>query len=103
MPATDPFSRVSRASEGFDTWATGAAGKQSVGLASLPGLFLFVLALVRQIRLLFNAAASACHWFSPDRRLISARRLVRGSMGGLRGSRRIQDALAISAGAGRIE
>ena len=60
MPATDPFSRASRASKGFVTWAGGAASKQSVGLAGLPGFFLLVLALVRRIRLLFNAGASAC-------------------------------------------
>jgi hypothetical protein len=55
MPATDPFSRASLASKGVDNGGPGAASKQSVGLARLPGFFLLVLTLVRRIRLLFNA------------------------------------------------
>ena len=59
-----------RASEGFDTWATGAASKQSVGLAGLPGFFLLALALVRRIRLLFNAGLRLSSVFADRCRLI---------------------------------
>jgi hypothetical protein len=55
MPATDPFSRASRASDGFDSGGLCAASEQSVGLASLPGFFSLVLALAGQNRLLLNA------------------------------------------------
>jgi hypothetical protein len=91
MPATDPFSRASLASEGLDTCAAGAAGKQSVGLAGLPGFFLLALALVRRIRLLFNAGSLGLSLVFTESVAHLRRPLVRETTVGLGGNRSIQD------------
>jgi hypothetical protein len=90
MPAIDPFSRASRASDGFDSGGLCAASEQSVGLASLPGFFSLVLALAGQNRLLLNARSPL---LIGVRRIggLCPRRLIRESVDDLGGSPSIQD------------